>query len=81
MRICVFYCKEKESVIELDGPIHELNEEYDQFRDSEMKEKGINVLRIKNEELLGNPEMAFKRIEEAAKNILNKKNLSLNPSP
>jgi very-short-patch-repair endonuclease len=49
--IADFYCKEKETVIELDGPIHELNEEYDQFRDKEMKEKGINVLRIQNAEL------------------------------
>jgi very-short-patch-repair endonuclease len=49
--IADFFCKEKETVIELDGPIHELNAEYDQFRDSEMKEKGVYVLRIKNEEL------------------------------
>jgi very-short-patch-repair endonuclease len=49
--IADFYCKEKETVIELDGPIHEQNVEYDQFRDNEMKVKGINVLRIKNEEL------------------------------
>ena len=28
------------------------NEEYDRFRDFEMKEKGIHVLRLKNEDLL-----------------------------
>jgi leucyl-tRNA synthetase len=47
-----FYCSEKKAVIELDGPIHDDNEEYDQFRDSELKELGFNILRIKNEELM-----------------------------
>jgi len=50
--IADFYCHEKKAVIELDGSIHDDQKEYDQFRDHEMKEKGINVLRIKNEELL-----------------------------
>ena len=49
--IADFYCKEKETVIELDGPIHEQKVEYDQFRDNELSIKGIKVLRIKNEEL------------------------------
>jgi very-short-patch-repair endonuclease len=47
-----FYCDEKKAVIELDGSVHDENTEYDQFRDSEMKEMGIKVLRIRNEELI-----------------------------
>jgi very-short-patch-repair endonuclease len=46
-----FYCDCKKTVIELDGPIHENNLEYDQFRDAEMVNLGFNILRIKNEEL------------------------------
>ena len=46
-----FYCNEKKTVIELDGPIHNDTEEYDRFRDIEMKEKGIHVLRLKNDDL------------------------------
>ncbi|MDP4224517.1 MAG: DUF559 domain-containing protein [Bacteroidota bacterium] len=46
-----FYCDEKKTIIELDGPIHETSEEYDQFRDSELKSKGLHILRIRNEEL------------------------------
>ena len=46
-----FYCDNKKTVIELDGPIHENNLEYDQFRDAEMMNLGLNILRIKNEEL------------------------------
>ncbi len=49
--IADFYCFKKKTIIELDGPIHETTKEYDQFRDSEMKELGIHILRLKNEEL------------------------------
>jgi very-short-patch-repair endonuclease len=66
--IADFFCKEKETVIELDGPIHELNVEYDQFRDSEMKEKGIYVLRIKNEEL-GNINIVLEKIKNQLNSI------------
>ena len=47
-----FYCDIKKTVIELDGLIHETNLEYDQFRDTEMVNLGLHILRIKNEELL-----------------------------
>ena len=53
--IADFYCDEKKAVIELDGPIHESTEEYDQFRDEEMRYKGIHVLRLLNEELSNIP--------------------------
>jgi very-short-patch-repair endonuclease len=46
-----FYCYSKKTVIELDGPIHEEKQEYDQFRDEVLAEKGLHVLRIKNLEL------------------------------
>ena len=49
--IADFYCDAKKTVIELDGSIHDEKEEYDQFRDEEMKLLGLHVLRIKNEEL------------------------------
>ncbi len=55
--IADFYCDEKKTVIEVDGPIHEESEEYDEFRDSELQELGIKVLRIKNEELENMPEV------------------------
>ena len=59
--IADFYCFEKKLVIELDGPVHEENEVYDDFRDKEMKELGLYILRIKNEEL-GNMEKVLSRI-------------------
>jgi len=53
--IADFYCDEKKTVIELDGPIHESQEEYDQFRDDEMRLKGLHVLRLQNEKLSDMP--------------------------
>ena len=60
--IADFYCYSKKAIIEIDGPVHDLTEEYDHFRDSELKDLGIKILRIKNEELIN--------IEEVKKKIL-----------
>ena len=49
--IADFYCSEKKVVIELDGPVHDLNKEYDKFRDSELQNRGIHILHIRNDEL------------------------------
>jgi very-short-patch-repair endonuclease len=57
-----FYCAEKKVVIELDGPVHETNKDYDEFRDSELENLGIYVLRIKNEKLI-NIKNVLKKIE------------------
>ena len=46
-----FYCHERKLIIELDGPVHDSNVEYDRFRDNELNDMGIRVLRIKNQEL------------------------------
>jgi leucyl-tRNA synthetase len=47
-----FYCAQKKILIELDGPIHDTSEEYDRFRESELKGIGFHILRIRNEELV-----------------------------
>jgi len=59
--VAAFYCAEKKTIIELDGPIHDSQQEYDQFRDSELMEMGIHILRLKNEDLSNMPE-ALERI-------------------
>ena len=48
-----FYCGVKKLVIELDGKYHEFADqrEYDNARDKLMKEFGIKILRIKNQEM------------------------------
>jgi len=49
--IADFYCAEKKLVIELDGKIHEFKKEYDEGREAMLIERGLKVLRFKNEEL------------------------------
>ena len=46
-----FYCAELKLIIEVDGSFHSGREEYDNERDSKLLNKGIQVIRIKNEEL------------------------------
>jgi len=65
-----FYCHEKRTLIELDGPVHDINKEYDAFRDSELEYLGYNILRIKNEELT-NIEIVLKKIDTYLKSINN----------
>ena len=60
--IADFVCLEKKLVVEIDGGYHtdaeqEIN---DQLRSQELKDWGFTVLRLKNEEVIGNP----KRVEE-----------------
>lgn len=46
-----FFCSESKLVIELDGEIHEFQKHYDKNRDCILKELGLTVLRIMNDEL------------------------------
>ena len=70
--IADFYCHEKRLVVELDGPVHEVDEqrEADSNRDAYLESLGMTVVRIKNEHLL-------KRTEEALIKIAS----AVNPAP
>ncbi len=45
-----FYCAEENLVLEIDGPIHESQKEYDLWRTSVLDELDLRVLRIQNQE-------------------------------
>ncbi len=66
-----FYCPKLKLAVEIDGDIHEQGEQikYDLERQDYLENFGITFVRIKNEELLGNPNKAFERIEEAIKKL------------
>ncbi len=49
--IADFYCAQKETVIEMDGKIHDYQKQYDYDRDLVLKELGLSTLRIRNGEL------------------------------
>jgi very-short-patch-repair endonuclease len=62
--IADFYCPEARLVIELDGDVHELEDqnEYDGLRREIIEVHGIRVLRIKNEEVERTIEKVLQRI-------------------
>ncbi len=66
-----FFCAEARLVIEVDGPIHEQQAEYDQLRQAYIESLGIRVLRFSNAEVLQQLNAVLERIGEAL----------LNPSP
>jgi very-short-patch-repair endonuclease len=50
--IADFYCHAALLVIEIDGPIHDQQQEYDQARSEAIIAYGLDVVRFKNEEIL-----------------------------
>jgi very-short-patch-repair endonuclease len=49
--IADFYCNRLKMIIEVDGKIHDLNRDYDRERDAKLNARGLQVIRIKNEEV------------------------------
>jgi very-short-patch-repair endonuclease len=66
--IADFYCNAKKVVIELDGSIHDKTEEYDRFRDEEMKLLGLKVLRLRND-ILSDMDIALFEIKSFLESI------------
>ena len=49
-----FYCAQAKLVIEADGSIHQLKEEYDKNRDDVLGLLGLTILRFENKQILTN---------------------------
>ncbi len=64
-----FVCLKKKLVVEVDGKIHNDQQEKDQERTLHLGDKGYKVIRFKNEEVLGNIEKVLKAIENELNNI------------
>jgi len=67
-----FYCSEKKLVVEIDGLIHTMQEDYDTARDQIMLELRLTVLRVTNEEVNKGVVGVLKKIKE---------NLNSSPGP
>jgi very-short-patch-repair endonuclease len=57
-----FYCAELKLVIEADGPIHLLKQDYDKNRDEVMKALGLTILRFDNDEIIYNTDVVLNEI-------------------
>ena len=60
-----FYCHKAALVVELDGPIHDGQADYDIERDKVLESRGLRVLRIKNEEVDQDLEGVLAKIRDA----------------
>ena len=62
-----FYCHAASLVIEVDGEIHDQQQEYDQERDRTLAMKGLNILRISNNEIMQDLQQVLSHILVASK--------------
>ena len=60
--IADFYCAECNLVIELDGPIHERQRDYGEARDAAVQSLGLQIIRIKNADVLSDMDSVLQRI-------------------
>ena len=64
-----FYCAEKKLVIELDGKIHDFQKQKDQDREGILKDMGLIILRIRNEDVNSDIVEVLHRIKEFIQKI------------
>jgi len=64
--IADFYCHRARLIVEVDGPIHDKQEEYDDERDQILASNGITILRLTNDEVLSNLRTSMLKILTAA---------------
>ena len=65
-----FYCDEARLVVEVDGPLHEKQEEYDDWRDQQLLAQGLWVLRFRIGEVEWDPVLVTDKIRKALRDIL-----------
>ena len=70
-----FYCHKYKLVVELDGNIHDLPDVKinDKNREDELKEFGLNILRLKNIEITNNISKTLDKIKKAIE-LINQNN-------
>jgi len=62
-----FWCPARKLVVELDGDIHQDQEEYDEARTKQLESYGYHVIRFHNKEVLTGLPSVLEKIREAAK--------------
>jgi len=62
-----FYCPEAKMVIEVDGPVHEKQKEYDRVREECLKELGYQIVRFSNKDVIKDIEMVLAEIYDACR--------------
>jgi very-short-patch-repair endonuclease len=58
-----FYCASSRLIIEIDGPIHDQQRDYDDYRTELLLQRDLKVLRFSNEEVLSNIDLTLKKLK------------------
>ena len=64
-----FYCHQSDLVVEVDGGVHQGQEDYDRERDQHLQEWGLKVLRFANAEVTHDLEGVLATILEACRSL------------
>ncbi|HAZ28936.1 MAG TPA: hypothetical protein DCY48_04145 [Candidatus Magasanikbacteria bacterium] len=64
-----FYCKWLRLVIEVDGPIHYFQKEYDHAREDWLRRQGYSILRFTNDEVLFDRDRVKEKIREVCRRL------------
>ena len=59
-----FYCHRAALVVEVDGDIHDLQQEEDAWREKVLREMGLRIVRFRNDEVLHGLSVVAGRIKE-----------------
>ena len=59
-----FYCHKVALVVEVDGDIHDLQQEEDERREKVLREMGLKVVRFRNDEVIKNLSAVLGKIRE-----------------
>lgn len=64
--IADFYCHSKKLVVEVDGKIHDFQVDYDAQRDLIMREMGLEVIRVTNDEIRNDVNEVLEKIKSSS---------------
>ena len=59
-----FYCPEFRLAVEIDGGIHILQKDYDEYRQRELEDTGIIFIRFSNDDVIFNLEKVLEKISK-----------------
>ncbi len=57
-----FYCHQAGLIIEVDGDVHAVQQEYDRLREQQLQAHGLRVLRFTNREVVNQPDEVLQTI-------------------
>lgn len=60
-----FYCSALKLVVEIDGDIHKLNQDYDRARTAHLKSLGLTVIRFSNNQVLNSTDTIRQHLQKS----------------